>query len=48
MNPKHDPDRFYHCDCLEEGTEHDDRFYHCDCIEDGFGEEESNDDEETS
>jgi hypothetical protein len=28
-------DRFYHCDCLEQGenAQHDDRFYHCDCIE---------------
>ena len=36
--PDHDPERFYHCDCLDEdGEEHDDeRFYHCTCIEDGF------------
>lgn len=35
-NERHDPERFYHCDCLEEGTEHDDRFYHCDCLEGGY------------
>ena len=33
---RHDPERFYHCDCLEEGNKHDDRFYHCHCIEDGY------------
>lgn len=30
---RHDPEIFYHCDCLEEGKEHDGRFYHCRCIE---------------
>lgn len=33
-NLRHDKEKFYHCDCLELGTEHDkERFYHCDCIE---------------
>jgi hypothetical protein len=36
-NSRHDPERFYHCDCRDEGgEEHDDRFYHCHCIEEGY------------
>jgi hypothetical protein len=44
-NPPHDPERFYHCDCLEEGDEHDkDRFYHCDCVEEARYQQEFGDD----
>lgn len=43
MAPDHDPDVYYHCDCLDddEHAEHDDRFYHCSCVEDGFSESEA-------
>lgn len=40
---RHDQERFYHCDCLEEGSEHDGRFYHCTCIDDGYGLDEEED-----
>lgn len=46
-SPPHDPERFYHCRCLEEGDEHDkDRFYHCDCIEEARYRQEFGDDED--
>lgn len=43
---RHDPNRFYHCDCLDEyGLEHDDRFYHCDCLEGGYTPPDDHDEE---
>lgn len=35
MSERHDPERFYHCDCPP--YDHDaERYYHCDCLEGGY------------
>lgn len=40
-NERHDPERFYHCTCIEEEGHHDSRFYHCDCLEGGYDPDEA-------